>query len=1134
MVSTPKNPRLPMNRGPRLGSAAAISRPKNRSLLNAEQVASRNLSQFNPQQYRNRNSLAASLDSALTAARAGESTSSDFVNNFKQARFKQDGKKKSRFGKFGPITGLVSALFAFAFFLISTNSLLGAHLSAVITEATDVQFTSANMRNQRLLKYMMGDTKISNFTRKYTNFSPWLKSRLAKNGIEVGKLDSNGNFVKGGTLSTSKTVLKYGDDIITADDFQTRFASDAEFRDSYYKAKRGRVAGFFDDSADRFFTKRGQDRDIFSRFVSTGDNAKDQSNYEKVINDHVVGADATVSGRNKITDEETGEERVVKDGETADSAKIKGDSAEIKARAFVNSVASGVDSVGVPVCSGLKIANVISIAILASQLRQAASFFLGTMEPINKAIAGDGDTVSSNASLNFLTESTSSEYSYVDENGVTKTKSITGSALDSFGAQLILGESAVSPESAAPFSLEAMTKAAKNVALASGASTTACAAAQGTSALVSLVSIAAPGGALVKVAINVVKRLAVGIALTGIVAKIIEIIIPYAIDLFTTDIYQKNTGVVGGELFFRGASSSNFSLATQGSAAMPASQTRIMRQNYETAIALAQEAETERLNHSPFDMSSPHTFMGSIVRQLSTVAFSTNVLTGLNSFSSTVNNSLGSILTNTYASNSSATPKYTETTQECTFLEGATCDIYGNIIPAADFSTIDIAPDDATYEAIISKNLDFTGSVKTQTESATPLSATNTDGSFQYTKYNISDAQLMGLLAVAERENGSSSNAILSEISLMANSYERNGAAPYTADGLIDYVLYSGWIDSKSANAYNELHTPKYSNTIEGAKKILNQGKRTLPKQILIQDCLDCGTNGSDIISASNDGIEFDYKDTSKYIQGKTIIKNHLGYSYTFYQWSNPENNSGKALGYYSNETPDSADEKASNNDIADSVTKNFEDYKIRDGSELAKFITFCVNRESPWGFADSNILGSLQTGNIVLNNLPVANDFLDIINAAEDIDNMGWATGENCMNSENNPRWDSEFKYYQRYVEDMRILGTMSNENDSANPVIAYEKAYEEAHPIDTSFEGTLARISGLSTDDVAFVLEVINYSNELKQYDPTTRYGYDREEEDVYEAPEKSFFAEASDFIASKPKFFDFATTKKANITC
>jgi hypothetical protein len=141
--------------------------------------------------------------------------------------------------------------------------------------------------------------------------------------------------------------------------------------------------------------------------------------------------------------------------------------------------------------------------------------------------------------------------------------------------------------------------------------------------------------------------------------------------------------------------------------------------------------------------------------------------------------------------------------------------------------------------------------------------------------------------------------------------------------------------------------------------------------------------------------------------------------------------------------------------------------------------------------------MNSLQTDlGTVGNSLYLVEDVVDIVNAAEDYANQDWGTGKNCQMGPENPRWDNEMKYYQRYVEDMRILGTMTDEEDS-NPVLAYQKAYDEKHPIDTSFEGTLARISGQSKDDIAFLLEFARYSEQIAKYDPSTRYAFSKNAE-------------------------------------
>ena len=1091
MVSTPKNPRFNLFRGSNSSAALGISRPRVSSLFDAEKNASRNLSQFNPQQYRRRESLASELDDALTAARTGESTASDYANNVTgpKSHSKDAKAKKKGLRRFGPLAIIIAMLFGGGTFFMLSFSTLGPQLSAVITEATDVQYPSYNLRNQRLLKYMMGDVRISNFTRKYTNFSPWLKSRLAKNGIEVGKIDADGNFVKGSTISTSSTVLKYGDDIISANDFQTRFASDVNFREAYYKAKRGRIAGYFDDAADRFYTKKNQTRDIFSRYTSTGDDQKDRSNFEDVVNEHLGGSDTTVQSGAKVRNEETGEDELIKNGSGVNSGHVAGDTPEVKARAFVNSLAGVVDNVGVPVCSALRIVNIASLAAMAYQIAQSASYFLSFLEPINKAMAGDGDEASAHTALNFLTETTDSEVTYVDENGVTQTKTVTGSPMDSYGARLIMSNTAVSPSDTDPFGINALTRSAKRVALTTGASTTTCQGVQAASAIVSLASVAIPGGSLVKVAISVVARTVGGIVLTGIIAAIIEAIIPQLTKMFISDAFEYYTGIPGGEFLFEGAANSNYNLATEGSASMPASKARVARQNYETALALAQEAQVDRLHRSQFDASSPNTFLGSLVRQLNATTFSSSILGGFSAFTSAVHNSFSSILSGASAADGVTSIKYTSVTQECEFMPGAVCDVYGIPIPASDFSTIDIAPDDATYEAVISRNLDFSGSIKNKVTSVTPGTNTNTDGTRQYGKYSLTDGQLRGLIAIAEQENGVSLNGVRSELSLMANLYEHKRSAPYTADGLVDYVLNGNWYPSTSTSKYNESYTPKFEAAFESARNIFNEGKRTLPKQIVEHDCIDCG----DIVSATNDGVEIDINNRAKYIKDKTVIQNRYGDTYVFYQWADSETGEGDPFGYKIGDTPDElVPDSSKTEDEVKNVTKTFSDYKIKDDSELARFITFCVNRESPWGVTDANILGALESEDPILNAVPVVNDFLDVVNAIEDNINADWATGAACMNSEDNPRWDNEFKYYQRYVEDMRILGTMSNENDSGNPVIAYEKAYEEAHPIDTSFEGTLARISGLTKNDVAFLMEVVDYSNMLAEYDPTTRYGY------------------------------------------
>ena len=793
-------------------------------------------------------------------------------------------KRKSLLKKAGPISAISGILLGGGIFFYAAQSMLAPHLSALYTQATDLQFTSYNLRNTRIMSYMIdggNQIKVKNtikrkLVQKYTIFTPYMQKRLAKNGIEVGHLTSSNDFEAGQALIGGKTVLKYGDKIIDANSFQTEFASNANFRDAYYNAKRGRIAGFFDDSAEAYYQNKGATRDIFDQYRSSGDEDTDMKNFKDTVSDRVTGTDSTINTVRTETDEETGEESIVKNGEDIDTRNIDGATPEAKARALVNNIAGKVSNTGAQICTAFRLINTFSIVVSAHQIYQSIAYFLSFMEPISKMMAGEGDASAINETLNFMTQQTASEVNYVGTDGKPTTKTLNGSMLDSSGAKLILGNT-ISPESAVqPFSLDNITKAATRVALTTGATIATCSGVLASSAIFSLTSTAIPGGKLASFVIGAVAQTIGGIALTGVIAAIINATIPYVTKMFASNIFETYTGIPAGELFSEGASTANFSLATSSSAFMPASAEVIKTQNHHTTHAIVQEAEIDRLHRSPLDISSPNTFLGSIMSKFSYLSYSNPIITSATRIASVVGSSTRSLIPTASALDDELS--YTSQHSECYNLKGVECDMYGYPIVSADYSTIDIKPDDPTYISVISPNLD---------------------------------------------ENG-----------------------------------------------------------------------------------------------------------------------------------------------------------------------------EVKDNSELAKFINFCVNRESPWGVMDANILNALQTdGGIVVNNLPVVNDIIDVVNAAEDAANQKWATGENCINSSSNPRWDSEFKYYQRFVEDMRIIYNMDDpETKDENPVVTYQNKYRETHPIDTSFKGTLSRISGLSMDDIAFMLEFIDYSNQIAKYNPSSRttFGY------------------------------------------
>ena len=175
---------------------------------------------------------------------------------------------------------------------------------------------------------------------------------------------------------------------------------------------------------------------------------------------------------------------------------------------------------------------------------------------------------------------------------------------------------------------------------------------------------------------------------------------------------------------------------------------------------------------------------------------------------------------------------------------------------------------------------------------------------------------------------------------------------------------------------------------------------------------------------------------------------------------------------------------------------------KVVDDSRLGKYIIYCGQRSSPWGTADQNIAaevdgaGSLggNVGGSIIGAIPVVGDSVDIVSNRNKLANYGWITGESCVldNSASGSEsitWE-EGKEYQRFIEDQRLAEAEGIVEESA--VSEYISRYYEKHPIDTSYEGILARFSGMTKDKVEATLALLEVSQWVAQYDPSDYLPY------------------------------------------
>lgn len=155
-------------------------------------------------------------------------------------------------------------------------------------------------------------------------------------------------------------------------------------------------------------------------------------------------------------------------------------------------------------------------------------------------------------------------------------------------------------------------------------------------------------------------------------------------------------------------------------------------------------------------------------------------------------------------------------------------------------------------------------------------------GSFKAKAYNFTDDEIRRIAAMCCSENGSSTDAMRAEASLMANLYEKNGDGKYTTSGFIRYITTSGWFASSCVDDYYNPYTVS-SSYLEAVRDVLINGNRYFPIYVDEHDWL------GDISSVSNDGVSFDPYDRSKYKKGVTKIRNCYGATYTFYCFPDDE-----------------------------------------------------------------------------------------------------------------------------------------------------------------------------------------------------------------------------------------------------
>lgn len=174
---------------------------------------------------------------------------------------------------------------------------------------------------------------------------------------------------------------------------------------------------------------------------------------------------------------------------------------------------------------------------------------------------------------------------------------------------------------------------------------------------------------------------------------------------------------------------------------------------------------------------------------------------------------------------------------------------------------------------------------------------------------------------------------------------------------------------------------------------------------------------------------------------------------------------------------------------------------KVDVNSEYAKYIIACVTSDSQPGTMNSAVQGfatkATTTGNTVADglinfgsNFVPFEGFLDAWKAGEEQANFTWNSGEACTGKTDDSALNERVKNYSMYNLDQRVLYDMGIiENNST---VSFLEEYYKENPLDDSFEGRIARFSGMTKEEVSDTLALIEYYNFVENYDPSERYAF------------------------------------------
>lgn len=616
------------------------------------------------------------------------------------------GKAKA-FGAMGFITALIVVVAV----LFSSGNLIPAAISDRLIEETDVQYADAVESKKLVFQQAMKNGDLPENTIEI----------LKQNGVEVEKAESG------------EIVLKMDNKIVMADNFISEVSTNVNLYNAFDKATYQRAAYYYDETAKKVFKKIG----------TTRNNYTSESDFDEVM-DALVGSGSRVDVNNVTAVTETDEE-----GKSYTTYQNTGTTA--KSNKGASEFISGVGAVNVAGTSAeatLNSADALKVADTISKEQRSELFFLTFMENISKMKAGEGNESKINEAMNYLYDSYETEVVDVKTGEIVKMK---GTALESPSLYAVLADSKVNMEVANNYSSDRILKTVENQLGVS----------DGGGAIKGTVASATSG---IKGAIG--RFLNIGGA--GVDSDALNRVSNTIDKSLVNNSYETIKGIDAGEFLVEGAVNVGKELA-KASGGTPGDETAVNEYARLSSAVLAMDAEVDRINRSPFDITSRNTFLGSIIYKLAVTSAGMSkspLLSGMKTISSTMGEAIGVLISpNSYADSAGGY-----------LTEFGDCETYSTIgvvgsagcaeIATFDPSTLNDTFNDAGFIEFVNNNTTLSASGKRTVNKGSVLADFILHNDERLTPLGVVDGGILKSLS-----NGSSSVSFVSDILEMIEGF---------------------------------------------------------------------------------------------------------------------------------------------------------------------------------------------------------------------------------------------------------------------------------------------------------------------------------------------------------------------------